>query len=43
MGLKLYDMIDDKFLFPLSLKVVDTPGTIMDSLPQREYAFSKPS
>jgi len=30
MGLKIFDTYNDKFLFPLSLKMLDTPGTIME-------------
>ena len=29
MGLKIFDTVDDKLMFPLSLKIIDTPGTLM--------------
>lgn len=44
MGLKLFDTIDDKMLYPLSLKLIDTPGLLMEEYHnQAKFAFSKPS
>ena len=42
-GLKIFETIDDKFLFPLSVKVLDTPGTIKNRPGQIQFAFEKPS
>jgi hypothetical protein len=30
-GLKLYETIDDKYMFPLSLKIMDTPGALKEN------------
>lgn len=44
MGLKIFDTYEDKILFPLSLKMVDTPGTLMDKpQPFIQQAFKNPS
>lgn len=42
-GLKFFDTVDDKWLFPLSLKVIDTPGTIKKNVAQVTYSFQKPT
>lgn len=34
-GLKIFETINDKFLFPLSLKIMDTPGKLMESIGQQ--------
>lgn len=40
-GLKLFDTLDDKFLYPLSLKLLDTPGALMESQAMMQYAFNR--
>ena len=34
-GLKIFETINDKFLFPLSLKIMDTPGKLMENIGQQ--------
>lgn len=43
LGLKFFDTFDSKHLFPLSLKLIDTPGKIRNSTSQIKYSFAKPS
>ena len=43
MGLKLYDTYEDKFMFPLSVKMLDSPGNIITRTVHNEFIFSKPS
>jgi hypothetical protein len=43
MGLKLIETFEDKYLFPLSLKVTDTPGNIRERTLHNEFIFKKPT
>ena len=44
MGLKIFDTFEDKVMFPLSLKILDAPGTLMEKPSALiEQAFDKPS
>lgn len=44
MGLKIFDSFEDKLMYPLSLKLIDSPGSIMEKPAAAiQQAFSKPS
>lgn len=43
MGLKLFDTYQDKYMFPLSLKIIDTPGNIRNRTVHNEFIFQKPT
>ena len=42
MGMKIYDTHDDKKKFPLTLKIIDTPGKVEHHPAQVKYCFQKP-
>ena len=41
--MKIFETIDDKKLYPLSMKIIDTPGNLRDNKAQIQYSFVKPS
>jgi hypothetical protein len=43
MGLKMMETFEDKYLFPLSLKLTDTPGNIRERSIHNEFIFKKPT